>query len=132
MRVWEYSKTTREILDYTQYYVNLSAANTADNIVWHKVCLQGCRCLGRSAVAHGTLTPQEYSAVSEYGLRSLDATALDALASTAAANATAFARIWYHYRSEYVPEKCDAKCRKAFTCKLNNGFPYAKYLECRI
>ncbi|KAH3745905.1 smpdl3a protein [Pelomyxa schiedti] len=106
-RIYTYDKETKEILDYTQYYCNLTKANEEGFITWEV----------------------EYSALSDYPLKSLAPSEWQSLTDSLETDTTLFEQVWQHYHIEHASE-CDEACKADFLCQLEK--PTEKqYVECK-
>ena len=109
VRLYKYDKTSGEIIDYFQYYLNMSAAN-------------------REGKAHWVL---EYQATLTYGIGDVSAKSLDSLiASFDEASSDNF-RKYYLYNSVSYDNltKCDAFCKHYHVCAMKH-VDYTRYKTC--
>lgn len=99
IRLYHYSRSTGLIKDYTQYYLNLSDANTHKRAIWEV----------------------EYRAQKEYNLTSLSASSLHVLVSKFKETCNVLFQRYYDFNSVSVDRStCIGKCKLRHICSMTN------------
>jgi len=110
VRLYKYSRQSRRIVDYTQYFLNLTAANAAGHDNW----------------------TVEYHATEAYGISAVDASSLSDLVKKFANNSQSpdlFAR-YYRYNSvSRNLSNCTGLCKKQQICAASE-VEVDRYAQC--
>jgi len=107
VRLYKYSRQTRCIVDYVQYFLNLTAANAAVRDIWSV----------------------EYRATEAYGISAINATSLGQVLQQFVENPSLFNR-YYRYNSvSYDLTACTGRCRKEQVCAAAE-VEFDKYAQC--
>ena len=98
MRLYRYNKTSGEIIDYFQYYLNMTAANLARK-------------------AHWLL---EYQPTANYGIKDVSAKSLDQLVKSFETPSSENFRKYYVYNSVSYDNvsKCEGFCKQYHICSM--------------
>eukprot|EP01114_Cavostelium_apophysatum_P013258 TRINITY_DN3168_c0_g1_i1.p1 TRINITY_DN3168_c0_g1~~TRINITY_DN3168_c0_g1_i1.p1 ORF type:complete len:560 (-),score=98.35 TRINITY_DN3168_c0_g1_i1:24-1703(-) len=95
-RFYKYDTTTYEILDYNQYYANLTAANEpGQKLQWML----------------------EYSALSEYDLPDMSAASWLDLANRIGSDESVWQKWWMNFNTQ-IPTPCEEECQKYYVCEM--------------
>ncbi len=108
VRVYQYNRTTFEILDYQQYAVNLTELNNNSNNKDNNAP-GGARSTGFELV---------YSAKQEYGLADLSIQSWSGLADRILRDPDVFSLFWSHYYEGVEHQNCDARCKRDLWCDI--------------
>lgn len=109
VRLYQYNKTSGQIVDYFQYYLNMTAANLANK-------------------AHWLL---EYQAAATYPISDVSAKSLDQLVQSFEAPFSESFRKYYVYNSVSYDNvtKCDGFCKRYHVCAMKY-IDYTDYKNC--
>jgi len=112
VRLYKYSRETGHIVDYTQYFLNLSAANTAGHDNWRV----------------------EYRATEAYGISAVDAASWNEVIQRFVSGSESldlFSR-YYHFNSvSYDLSDCTGECKKQHICAASE-VDADKYSQCLL
>jgi hypothetical protein len=90
-----YDRDSLQVIDYQQFYANLSEANIQKKISWKL----------------------EYEALSAYNMKDLSAESWMELVMRAVKDEDTFQLLWRHYWSEHT-QSCGFFCKREFLCSL--------------
>lgn len=107
IRLYKYSRQTRHIVDYTQYYLNLSAADAARLDNW----------------------TVEYRATDAYGISAVDAASLSGVVRRFAESSDLFARYYLYNSVSWDLSNCTGQCKKEQICAASE-VDLDKYSQC--
>jgi len=110
IRLYKYSRRTRHIVDYTQYYLNLSAADTARLDNW----------------------TVEYRATEAYGISAVDAVSLSGVVRQFANDSQPsdlFGRYFLYNSVSYDLSNCTGQCKREQVCAASE-VDIDKYSQC--
>lgn len=93
-RVYNYDRTTFEILDYTQYYFNVTEANLNDGAEWKK----------------------SYSLLEEYGMNGTTPADFQNFGVRMFHDNDLFEKYYENFATLYPQPPCDANCQKSYIC----------------
>jgi len=107
VRLYKYSRQTRHVVDYTQYFLNLTAADTAGLDNW----------------------TVEYHATEAYGISAINAQSLSDLVKKFADDSDLFTR-YYHYNSvSHDLSNCTGLCKNQQICAASE-VEFERYSQC--
>lgn len=110
LRLYTYNRATGEIVDYTQYYLDLAEANANKSANW-KI---------------------EYTTKEDYNMENVQAKSLDALIDTFRDNSELFDKYYLYNSVSYDNvSKCAGQCRKNHICALS-VIDYDDYQKCIV
>jgi len=110
VRLYKYSRQTRRIVDYTQYYLNLTAANASGHDNW----------------------TVEYRATDAYEIPAVDAASVDKVVQQFRNDSRSpdlFGRYFRYNSVSYDLSACSGQCKKQQVCAASE-VDLDKYLEC--